>query len=177
MNNYKRTRGFEYVGVPYMKNYYVPKDEKGDYDTLYTHNGELRGYYDFDLPCPQTTGAAASDVYSPIDFTIPANDSYFLWTDVKSYMLRNEVLIANVRSNQGKLRLRLANTQGWIDQDYYSNPKNDGNIGLEFINDSEEDVIYKRNDRIAQLMFVPCLMPDNPAKDVQRQSGYGSTGV
>lgn len=129
------------------------------------------------LPRRADAGACASDVYSPIDVDLLPGERTLIWTDVKAYMQPNEVCIANVRSSHGKPLVRLANTQGWIDQTYYNNEDNEGNIGVFISNEGSEPFEIKQGDRIAQLMFTPFLTPDNDNPiHAERKGGFGSSG-
>jgi dUTP pyrophosphatase len=89
-------------------------------------------------------------------------------------MQDDECLIINVRSSMGG-KFMLANTQGWIDMDYYSNEGNDGNIGIFLKNISDEVQVIKRGDRIAQGAFTKDLPADNGNTDAVRIGGFGST--
>lgn len=127
------------------------------------------------LPQRATAQAAAYDFYSPIDAVIAPMDSVMIWTDVKAYFAPDEVLLINVRSSMGKQPVMLANTQGWIDADYYGNPDNDGNIGIRLFNLGPTDYVIKAGDRIAQGMFVQTLPADGGESGQKRQGGFGST--
>lgn len=146
-----RTRGFEIVEDKYRKN-----------------NGNIK------LPCRATRHSMAYDFYSPQDYQVAPNSTVKIWTDVKSYMRTNEGLILNVRSSMGG-RFMLANTQGWIDSDYYNNEKNDGNIGIFLTNITDEVMYIKKGEAIAQGMFTHFLIADNGNTDTIRQGGFGST--
>ena len=128
------------------------------------------------LPKRATKSSVAYDFYSPIDITIPPMTSVMIWTDIKSKFNENEALLINVRSSMGKQPVMIANTQGWIDSDYYSNPDNDGNIGIRLFNLGNTSYVVKSGDRIAQGMFVKYLVADNGNTDNIRQSGFGSSG-
>ena len=86
------------------------------------------------LPKRATKSSVAYDFYSPIDITIPPMTSVMIWTDIKAKFNENEALLINIRSSMGKQPVMIANTQGWIDSDYYSNSDNDGNIGIRLFN-------------------------------------------
>ncbi|PEF30329.1 hypothetical protein CON39_11695 [Bacillus thuringiensis] len=176
----RKTRGFEVVEHKHRKNWSPHQDsyyktailvELGDGERV------VRYIPDIQEPRRADSGACASDIYSPVCRVIEPDEQMLIWTDVKAYMQQGEVLIANVRSSQGEPRIQLANTQGWIDQTYYGNPKNDGNIGVYLRNEGSEPYHIERGDRIAQLMFIPFLVPDNdnPIHD-KREGGFGSSG-
>ena len=126
------------------------------------------------LPTRGSKVSAGYDFYSPVDITIEPNKIGKIWTDVKSYMGNTECLILNVRSSMGG-KFMLANTQGWIDADYYSNPNNDGNIGIFLKNISDESITIKKGERVAQGAFFNFLVADNGDTDKERVGGFGST--
>ena len=126
------------------------------------------------LPTRGSKVSAGYDFYSPVDITIEPNKIGKIWTDVKAYMRNTECLILNVRSSMGG-KFMLANTQGWIDADYYSNPNNDGNIGIFLKNISDESITIKKGERVAQGAFFNFLVADNGNTDNERIGGFGST--
>ena len=77
----------------------------------------------------------------------------------------------------GKHPVMLANTIGCVDSDYYSNPDNDGNIGLRLFNLSDTPYEIKAGDRIGQGIFVKYGTVKNDTTKTKRESGFGSTGV
>ena len=139
---------------------------------------EMRKYPEnkITLPTRGTSKAMAYDFYAPTDYIVEAGGTVKIWTDVKSYMQDDECLIVNVRSSMcGKFIL--ANTQGWIDGDYFSNPSNDGNIGIFLTNISGSTQTIKQGDRIGQGAFFKFLVADNGNTDNERTGGFGSTGT
>ncbi len=127
------------------------------------------------LPQRSTSKAMAYDFFSNDIYRVNPGETVKIWTDVKVYMNDDEGLILNVRSSMGG-RFALANTQGWIDSDYYSNPANDGNVGVFLTNVSNEFQIIYPGDKIAQGMFVKYLVAANGNTDTVRSGGFGSTG-
>ena len=127
------------------------------------------------LPKRGTSKAMAYDFHSPEDVIIPPKTKYLMFTDVKAYMQDQEALILNVRSSMGKVDIVFANSQGWVDSDFYSNIDNDGNIGLFLKNNGDMPFVINEGDRIAQGMFIPFLVADNGNTDNERVGGYGST--
>lgn len=128
------------------------------------------------LPQRATKSSIAYDVFSPIDVVIPPMESRMIWTDVKAYFGEDEALLGNVRSGMGKQPIMLANTQGWIESDYYENESNDGNIGFNLFNLGKTDYIVSEGDRIGQLMFTKYLVSDNGNTETVRTGGFNSTG-
>lgn len=147
----RRYRGFEVVA-----------------DSMRKTTGEIT------LPTAGTSKAMAYDFYSTGEWRVPPNAVVKIWTDVKAYMQDDEGLIINVRSSMGG-KFMLANTQGWIDMDYYSNESNDGNIGIFLKNISDEVQVIHRGDRIAQGAFTKYLPADSGNTDAIRTGGFGST--
>jgi dUTPase len=131
-------------------------------------NGESK------LPTRATKYSMAYDFYANANYEIRPNEVAKIWTDIKSYMQHDECLILNVRSSMGG-KFMLANTQGWIDSDYYSNESNDGNIGIFLKNISNETQYINKGDRIAQGAFFNFLKADNGNTDNLREGGFGST--
>jgi len=129
------------------------------------------------MPQRGTKTSAGYDFSTPVSVAILPHKQYLIWTDVKAYMQEGEVLILDVRSSIGiKKNLMLSNVIGVVDQDYYSNPKNDGNIGICLYNKSDEIVSLEVGERIAQGIFLPFLVSDNCNTDNERIGGIGSTG-
>ena len=148
-----KTRGFEVV-----------KDEKRKTE------GEIT------LPTRGTKDSAGYDFYSTETFTIKPQESKLIWSDVKAYMQIGEVLEIYVRSSIGiNKHLMLSNLTGIIDADYYSNPKNDGNIGICLFNYGNEEITIEEGERIAQGIFKQFLVSDNGNTDEERIGGTGST--
>lgn len=142
---------------------------------------EHRKYPNMNIVMPQrgTSKSAGYDFCTPVDIVIPPRGkSDVIFTDVKAYMLPDEVLTTHVRSSIGMKRgLVLANTTGIIDSDYYSNPDNDGNIGFMLRNLTDEEVVIKAGERVIQGIFIKYLVVDNDSpKSEERLGGVGSTG-
>ncbi len=149
----KRTRGFEVVSIEMRKN---------------TMNAIL--------PERGTKAAAGYDFSTPLTVIIPAKNKETIWSNIKAYMQEDEVLLIYVRSSIGiKKGLTLANGTGVIDADYYDNKDNDGNIGICLVNNTDEDIVLKENERIAQGVFMSYLISDNGNSVVTRTGGMGSS--
>lgn len=126
------------------------------------------------LPTRGTKKAAAYDFYANEDYTVKSGEIVKIWTDIKSYMLDDEILVINIRSCMSG-KFILSNISGWIDADYYGNKKNDGNIGIFLLNISDVTQEIKKGDRIAQGMFIKRLDADSGNTDTERTGGFGST--
>lgn len=129
------------------------------------------------LPRRADPGSCGYDFYSPIDFILKPGEFLLIPTDIKAYMQADEVLELNVRSNQGKLAIEVADTISWIDASYYNNPKNEGNIHIFLRNNGLEDYVVKQGDRVFQGKFSKYLLTDDdyPLHSI-RSGGFGSSG-
>ena len=127
------------------------------------------------MPERSSEGSAAYDFYCDKDYEVAPNEIIKIWTDIKAYMQKDEVLILNVRSSMSG-KFMLANTQGWVDSDYYDNPDNEGNIGIFLKNISSSYQMLKQGDRIAQGMIIKYYTCDNDNVKTKRNGGFGSSG-
>ena len=127
------------------------------------------------IPTRATKNSAAYDFYSNNDYVVKPNEIVKIWTDVKAYMQSDEFLMLDVRSSMGG-KFMLANTIGIVDSDYYSNPNNDGNIGIFLKNISDIPQEISIGEKIAQGIFMEYLKTDNDNTTTKRVGGWGSSG-
>ena len=157
-DNMERQRGFEPVSNKHLKSY--DKQEN------------------VILPFCKTRGSAGYDFVAPYSFMLGRGETKIVWSDVKAYMNINEELLIFIRSSVGiKMRVNLLNNVGVIDSDYYNNHKNNGNIGISLVNNSDRLVIFNKGDGIAQGTFYNFLKADNCNGDENRNGGLGSTNL
>lgn len=129
------------------------------------------------LPKRGSKNSAGYDFFSPINEIIPAHGTVKIPTGVKVYMQPDEVLMIYPRSSIGfKTNIRLSNTTGVIDSDYYNNPDNEGHMWIKFYNPTDEDYHIFIGDKIAQGIFTKFLVTDDDNADQDRTGGLGSTG-
>ena len=128
------------------------------------------------LPTRATEHSAGYDFYSPVDIVVPPQESVMIFTDVKAHMYYDNCLLLIPRSSMGKHPIMIANTVGLIDQDYYGNPDNDGNIGFRLFNLGNTSYEIKAGDRIGQGIFVKYGTVKDDATTTKREGGYGSSG-
>lgn len=147
-------RVFEEVAIPFRKH--------GDVKTNLPERGSAK--------------SAGYDFCSKINAEVQPGETVKIWTDVKARMEDDDVLLLDVRSSMGG-KWVLTNTIGVIDSDYYSNVKNDGNIGIFLKNISNEPQRIEIGDRIAQGIFTKYLITDNDNVSKERVGGFGSTGI
>ena len=140
---------------------------------------KMRAYEDVEinLPVRGSSSSAGYDIYTPVEIVIPPNGiSDVIFTDIKAYMLPDEVLEIYPRSSIGfKKGLMLVNTVGIIDSDYYSNKSNDGNIGFKLKNLTDKEVRIEAGERVLQGIFKKYLTIDNDDCNKERVGGIGST--
>lgn len=129
------------------------------------------------IPKRSTKHSAAYDIHSSENIILPAQGKCKIHTKIKAYMQEDEVLIIHPRSSQGiKQNVRLQNTTGIVDSDYYNNPANEGEIIIFLENRSQEDIAISKGDRISQAMFQKFLLTDDDDVVNERVGGFGSTG-
>ena len=140
---------------------------------------KMRAYEDVEinLPVRGSSSSAGYDIYTPVEIVIPPNGiSDVIFTDIKAYMLPDEVLEIYPRSSIGfKKGLMLVNTVGIIDSDYYSNKSNDGNIGFKLKNLTDKEVRIEAGERVLQGIFKKYLTIDDDDCNKERVGGIGST--
>ncbi len=128
------------------------------------------------LPKRQTKNAAGYDFYVASDTIIKAHSIALIPTGVKAYMESDEVLCIYVRSSMPLKRgLTLANNVGIIDSDYFENVDNDGHIMIQVLNITNDDILVKKDERIAQGIFMKYLLTDDDNASADRIGGFGST--
>ena len=151
-----KTRGFESVEKKYLKSY----------------NERIEVI----MPLRGTKHSAGYDFFLPADVEIPVKSGVLIWTDIKAYMRSDEVFEIYPRSSIAiKRNIRIKNVVGIVDADYYSNPKNDGNIGLFLWNFGDETQSFTKGEAVAQGIFKKFLVSDNYNTTKKRVDGIGST--
>lgn len=142
------------------------------------HGKELTIHEDTQLPVRADSRSAGYDFFSPIDVLLHPGEKKIIFSNVKAYMQDGEVLKLYPRSSMGiKKGLMLSNTTGIIDDSYYENEANDGNIGLPLLNTSGKGLEIKRGERICQGIFTPYLVADEDSVLHEgRKGGIGSSG-
>jgi len=132
--------------------------------------------YDTVLPTRKTARSAGYDFHNKSSIVFNSGEVITVWTDVKAFMLPDERLEVHIRSSLSNAGFRLINGEGVIDSDYYSNEKNDGNIGvmLQYIGPGQYTL--EAGERIAQGIFSKFLTTYNDTTNGTRVGGIGSTG-
>ena len=161
----ERLRGFEQISQKQWDN---------DFNNiLEMHQVDYKKHQ---LPKRGSKTSAGYDFFSPINEIIPAHETAKIPTGVKVFMQQDEVLMIYPRSSMGfKTNIRLSNTTGVIDSDYYNNPDNEGEIFFQIINLSPFPVYLQKGDRIGQGIIHKYIITEDDAAVGKRIGGTGST--
>ena len=177
-----RNRGFELVGK-YHDEFVFTVDDFNKQLEEETPVEELPKQLKrlFMMPARGTKKSACYDIFNNTGEAIvlaPGELSGAITTYLKAYMLDDEVLMAYVRSGHGfKFSVRLANSTGIIDSDYYNNPKNEGEMYVKLHNQGDKTLTIPVGEAMSQFMFQKYLITDNDVETVggDREGGFGST--
>lgn len=145
---------------------------------FYVVDNEYRKHPDCEiiLPSRGSVNSAGYDISIPVDIKILPNEYVLVWTDIKVSMNEDNVFKIYPRSSIGiKYNVILCNTVGIIDSDYFSNEKNDGNIGLCLYNYGNDVVNFKAGEKICQGIFQEYYITLDDNCDKVRVGGIGST--
>lgn len=129
-------------------------------------------YQDSIIPTRATERSAGYDLYANESVIIQPNWWALVKTGVAVELNDDEELQVRPRSGLAlKVGLTVLNSPGTIDADYFPNE-----IGVILHNNSSQDIIIKKDDKIAQGVFSKYLTTDDEEKiTTQRTGGYGST--
>lgn len=140
---------------------------------------KLRKIYDeIKLPVRATSGSAGYDFFSPFDLKFYG--SLKVPTGIRCKINEGWFLGILPRSGFGfKTGIRLANTMGVIDSDYY-NSDNEGHIFIKFSDKNIDEYHFgyheiKRGKGFAQGIFLPYGITYDDECEETRNGGMGST--
>lgn len=129
------------------------------------------------LPRRATSGSAGYDFFAPFDVTLKAGETVKIPTGIRVRIEDGWVLSLYPRSGLGfKFRLRLDNTVGIIDSDYYFSD-NEGHIFAKLTNESSEGktVSIAAGTGFMQGIFTEYGITEDDGADGIRNGGFGST--
>lgn len=129
------------------------------------------------LPQRATAGSAGYDFYVPFDIELKPGQSVKIPTGIRVKINDGWLLSLYPRSGLGfKYRLRLDNTVGIIDGDYYY-AENEGHIFAKITNESTSDqtVIIPKGGAFMQGVFLQYGITEDDEADGVRVGGFGST--
>ena len=152
----------------------IAKFEKVSLDE-YLKSGTSEHYADIVLPKRATSGSAGYDFFAPYDFTLKPNQTEKVATGIRVKIDQGWVLKIYPRSSLGfKYRLRLDNTVGIIDSDYYF-ADNEGHIFIKITNCGDKELVVEKGKAFAQGVFVEYGITVDDECEVKRVGGLGST--
>lgn len=127
------------------------------------------------LPARGTSGSAGYDFVLPFDIHVmPGTDNVTIPTGIRVKMPKDVVLMCYPRSGIGfKTGVRLANTVGIIDSDYYYSD-NEGHIMLKLVG-GFKDLKLDAGDKVMQGVFTHYILADDDYVSTVRNGGFGST--
>ena len=132
------------------------------------------GYDEIKLPLRATAGSAGYDFFAPYDFELKSGGEIIIDTGIRARIENGWVLVILPRSGSGfKFGVRLANTAGVIDSDYF-NADNEGHIKIKLIGGSK-DYSVKQGEAFAQGLFLPFGITEDEDCKEERRGGFGST--
>lgn len=133
------------------------------------------------MPKRSTAYSAGYDFFAPfnIHFNDDSTEVLTIPTGIRCEMAPNWVLALNVRSGHGfKYGIRLANTQGIIDSDYYD-PDVPRTIMVKLVNESivgkGKELSIPTGTAFVQGIFLPYGLTVDDNADGKRQGAFGST--
>lgn len=140
-------------------------------------------YPDLKLPVRKTEDSAGYDFFLTQDVNLFSGQSIVIPTFIRCFIKHGWVLKLYPRSGLGfKYTMRLCNTVGIIDGDYYRSvtdgPDNEGHIMVKIVNEGRSSMHLKEGDRFCQgifEMYGVTFSDDQDAKE-ERNGGIGSTG-
>ncbi|MFV0379429.1 MAG: deoxyuridine 5'-triphosphate nucleotidohydrolase [Anaerorhabdus sp.] len=150
---------------------------KKDWDNT-LDNRDIKEIYDkIKLPVRATQGSAGYDFFLPCDLNLDTQKSIKIPTGIRVKIDNSYCLQVYPRSSLGfKFSLRLNNTVGIIDSDYY-NSSNEGHIFVKLTNENYEDkkVSLKEGEAFVQGIFMAFGICIDDEVDAKRDGGFGST--
>lgn len=130
------------------------------------------------IPKRSTEMSAGYDFYMPCDVKIWPGQTITVLSDICVKLPQNTFLMCVVRSSIGiKKHLRLQNSVGIVDADFYGNENNFGNISIGLHNYGSEAVELKMGEKVIQGIIMQYNFFESEIKPIEkRKSGIGSTG-
>jgi dUTP pyrophosphatase len=137
----------------------------------------MEKFRNMELPSRSTASSAGYDFHLPFSISIRPGETFIIPTGIKVKLDPDKVLMIAPRSSIGiKKHLRLANTQAYIDADYYNNPDNEGHILLAFTSENKNTLGFLTGDKIAQGIIIQYYTTEDDNCTEVRNGGIGSTG-
>lgn len=151
-----------------------------DYADTFGEKNHIEKIYDeIVLPKRATMGSAGYDFCLTRDIELAAGETVKIPTGIRAKMEEGWVLSIYPRSGLGfKYSLRLNNTVGIIDSDYYFSD-NEGHIFIKLTNESPEGkkLCLKKGEAFAQGIFTQFGITEDDECEQKRNGGFGSTSA
>lgn len=150
------------------------KFEKVSY-LQYEQYGDKAVYDNISLPRRATAKSAGYDFFAPSTIQIAPQQTVTVATGIRVRMPDDWCLMIYPRSGLGfKYKLRLNNTVGIIDADYY-NSDNEGHIFVRMTNESNLPLVIEQGSAFCQGIFTKYLLAEDDDVTDTRNGGIGST--
>ena len=130
------------------------------------------------IPMPKraTKGSAGYDISTPYEIDLLPNEEINVPTGLKCKIANGWFMGAFPKSGLGfKYYVRLANTIGVIDEDYYNNENNEGHMWVKIRNEGNKPLHIDAYKGICQVIFIPYGITEDDEADGIRKGGFGST--
>ncbi len=128
-----------------------------------------------ELPRRATAFSAGYDFFAPAAFSLESGETIKIPTGVRARIDGGWVLMLFPRSGLGfKYRLRLDNTVGVVDADYFG-AKNEGHIFVKLTNCGEKPLSVAAGEAFCQGVFLPYGLTEDDDAEGVRTGGFGST--
>ena len=134
-------------------------------------------YDNIKIPQRATMGSAGYDFYLPVDIMLSPSHTLLIPTGIKVELDLDKVLEIYPRSSLGfKYRMKICNTVGIIDADYYNNENNEGHIMIKIENCGDDTIKLSAGSAFAQGIIKEYFIVDDdkPVAEM-RVGGMGST--
>ena len=143
----------------------------------FVQDQEQEMFFKWIKPRRATAHSAGYDFFAPFPICIPPHGEFTVNTHIKAKMPDNVVLMMYPRSGLGfKYGVRLANTVGVIDSDYYSDVPGKGVIKVKLVNPSDDIINIEEGKAYCQGIFMPFFTTDDDDATGDRDGdGFGST--
>lgn len=130
------------------------------------------------IPTRATKHSAGHDIVAPFAIDLAPGESMKIPTGLKCKIFSCWFLGIFPKSGLGfKYSLRLGNSVGIIDSDYYNNENNEGHIWVKIQNDGDKDFHLDAGKAFCQGIFLPYGITRNDDAEGVRQGGLGSTNA
>ena len=134
-------------------------------------------YQNISLPERATRDAAGYDFFLPLNIVLNPGDEAHFPTGIRCQISPGWFLMLAPRSGLGfKYYLRIANTVGVIDSEYYRSD-NEGHIMCKMRNDGDKQILLEEGNRYMQGIFLPHGVTVDDNTTTMRNGGFGSTGA